>query len=450
MVSLRFFGGVGEIGGNKILLEDGDTRVFLDFGQPFSMGEKFYTSWLSPRRINGLGDYFEFDLLPKLRGLYAEEQLQGTDLDYIEPEYDAVFLSHAHFDHVEHIKFLDPNIPVYLGAGTRLFMEAMEETSGFTDYGEHPYHLFRTGDKIKLGSLEVEPVHVDHLIPAAYGFIIHTSSGSIVYTGDLRGHGPRSDLTDDFLQRAEEAEPVALVTEGTRIDEEESQQSYSEMQVKEKSADVVSETDRFVMVTHYSRDMDRLRTFYQVARENGRKLVISPKTAYLLERLMDDERLNLPDPLKDEGILVYYRRKKTGTFQGSDYYVWERRFMDKLVDHGYVHENQGSLLMNLDFYQFTELIDIRPDAGSPFIHSMSEPRSEEDLEDRVMRNWLDHFGLRYHQLHASGHMGRKELTEAIEAINPRRLFPVHTENPQLFMRLFDSAVTPEKSKEYML
>ena len=35
MTSLTFYGGVNEIGGNKILLEDKDTKVFLDFGKGF-------------------------------------------------------------------------------------------------------------------------------------------------------------------------------------------------------------------------------------------------------------------------------------------------------------------------------------------------------------------------------------------------------------------------------
>jgi mRNA degradation ribonuclease J1/J2 len=30
MTSITFYGGVNEIGGNKILLEDQDTRMFLD------------------------------------------------------------------------------------------------------------------------------------------------------------------------------------------------------------------------------------------------------------------------------------------------------------------------------------------------------------------------------------------------------------------------------------
>ena len=36
MTSLTFYGGVNEIGGNKILLEDKDTKVFLDFGKGFT------------------------------------------------------------------------------------------------------------------------------------------------------------------------------------------------------------------------------------------------------------------------------------------------------------------------------------------------------------------------------------------------------------------------------
>jgi len=35
LTSLTFYGGVNEIGGNKILLEDKDTKVFLDFGKEF-------------------------------------------------------------------------------------------------------------------------------------------------------------------------------------------------------------------------------------------------------------------------------------------------------------------------------------------------------------------------------------------------------------------------------
>jgi len=450
MVSLTFYGGVDEIGGNKVLLEDGDVRVFFDFGQSFTMGCDFFTGWLSPRGINGLGDYFEFGLLPKLKGLYAEEQLRFTDVSPVKPRFDGVFLSHAHFDHVNHIQFLDPEIQVFLGEGTKLFLEAMEKTSGFCNYREHVFRTFRTGDKVKVGGLVVEPVHVDHSIPAAYGFLIHTSEGSVVYTGDLRSHGPRRDMTEDFAERARECEPVAMICEGTRMVEEERRKNYSEEQVEQLSGKVVSSSDKIVFVTRYSRDMDRFRSFYNVARNNGRMIVVSPKTAYLLGRLVEDKRLDLPDPLKDEDILIYYKRKRSGGFEEKDYYVWERQFMDKMVTHEFVHENQSKLVMDLDFYQFAELIDIKPDSGSHFIHSMSEPFSEEDIEDEVMHNWLNHFKMRFHQLHASGHMNRQQITSLIKYIKPKKIFPIHTENQQLFKKISKNVQTIRYGRKYKL
>ena len=54
MVKLTFYGGVNEIGGNKILLEDGKTRVFFDFGKSFSFGADYFTGWLAPIAVNGL------------------------------------------------------------------------------------------------------------------------------------------------------------------------------------------------------------------------------------------------------------------------------------------------------------------------------------------------------------------------------------------------------------
>jgi mRNA degradation ribonuclease J1/J2 len=122
--------------------------------------------------------------------------------------------------------------------------------------------------------------------------------------------------------------------------------------------------------------------------------------------------------------------------------------MDKMVNHEFVHKNQREVLMDLGFNQFAELIDIRADAGSHFIHSMSEPFSEEDIEDAVMHNWLDHFGMQFHQLHASGHMNRNQLTDFINYVKPKRIFPVHTENQQLFRKISNNVQTIKRGKRY--
>jgi ribonuclease J len=77
---------------------------------------------------------------------------------------------------------LIPESRFITGAGTKLFMETADETS-INRLGEHDYRTFRTGSKLKISSLEVCPIHVDHSIPGAYGFIIYTSAGTLVYTG---------------------------------------------------------------------------------------------------------------------------------------------------------------------------------------------------------------------------------------------------------------------------
>ncbi len=105
-----------------------------------------------------------------------------------------------------------------------------------------------------------------------------------------------------------------------------------------------------------------------------------------------------------------------------------------MVTSEYVHQNQSKSVMNLGFYQFGELIDIKPSSGSHFVHSMSEPFSEEDIEDEIMHNWLEHFKIYFHQLHASGHMNKQQLVKLIDDIAPKACFPIHTENQEIFRR----------------
>jgi hypothetical protein len=51
--SIAFYGGVNEIGGNRILVKDGDTKVFFDFGMSFGMKNQFYSPHFSHRKAKG-------------------------------------------------------------------------------------------------------------------------------------------------------------------------------------------------------------------------------------------------------------------------------------------------------------------------------------------------------------------------------------------------------------
>ena len=103
--TLTFYGGVNEIGGNKILLQDGDTRVFFDFGMSFAMKKQFYSPpFLSPKSEKGLQI---LGILPQITGIYKFDQSQ--------PEVDAIFISHEHINHSAYLSFIKREIPVYCG-----------------------------------------------------------------------------------------------------------------------------------------------------------------------------------------------------------------------------------------------------------------------------------------------------------------------------------------------
>lgn len=147
-VSLTVYDGAQSIGGNKILLEDSGTAVFLDFGTPFSTRGRYFEEFLAPRSRAGLLDLIHMGLLPPLRGIYRRE-MEGPDgrvwerarrsAQFRECRADAVLLSHAHMDHCGYISFLDTNIPVVCTAMTAYLCKAIQDCGAHQFEGEMCY-----------------------------------------------------------------------------------------------------------------------------------------------------------------------------------------------------------------------------------------------------------------------------------------------------------------------
>jgi len=439
LTSITFYDGVSQIGGNKFLVEDRGTKIFLDFGIPFGSRRRFYSPpYLSPRRAEGL---LELGIIPNLSGVYR--------FDESESEVDAVFLSHSHLDHSGYISLLKRDIPVYCGETTATILNALGDARAQSfeeDFAGIEFRTFRTGDKIRRGSIEVIPIHVDHSVAGAYGLLIYTSEGSMVYTGDFRMHGPKSDMTEEFVEKAVEAKPDVALCEGTNLM---GATVSSEGEVVSKIEKLVKTTPGLVLADFSRTDVDRLRSFLKASAEGKRKLAISMKQAYILSRLKGDRHLKVPD-IEGEDMLIFRREKKR-------YQRWERTLLDlpNVVDSSTVSKMQNKIVLVAPFYDFEELVDIEPVSGSTYILSASEPFSEEmQIDFDRMRAWLNHYGIPQYQVHVSGHIMPLQLRKILERIAPKRIYPIHTDKPELYCRflqgLRSKVVKPEKAVEYRL
>lgn len=56
--------------------------------------------FVNPRTCNCMGDLFEFELLPKLKGIYRKDYAKHSDVGGEEDnDIDAIVLTHAYVDH---------------------------------------------------------------------------------------------------------------------------------------------------------------------------------------------------------------------------------------------------------------------------------------------------------------------------------------------------------------
>jgi ribonuclease J len=430
---IKFLGGVGEVGGNKILLECEGYRILLDFGMSFSEKRKFYSEpWLSPRAWE---DLIGLGIVPEIEGAY---RFQGGESEPL----DAVLISHSHSDHSGCLSLLRRDVPVYCGETAKAILEALAEVrpKGLeNDLEGLSLIAFRTGSRIRIGPFDVEPIHVDHSVPGSYGFLISAPGASLAYTGDYRLHGNKPEMTMDFVDGASGLGPNAMITEGTNILDGE---VMGELDVRGKLRKIILESKGLVLADFSMADLDRLNTFLEVAEESGRMMAIPMKQAHLLRALRGDRGLKVPDPEADDRIAVYRRSKRS-------YYDWEEELLDRcrVIGAEDVKRFQDKLILACPFQDLREIIRIGPEPGSCYILSTSEPFNEEmELEREKLVNWLDHFGIPMYRVHCSGHAMPNEIRSVVAEVGPDRVYPIHTEHPSLLAR-FLSGICEAKAPE---
>ena len=249
------------------------------------------------------------------------------------------------------------------------------------------------------------------------------------------------------MDEAAALKPRALVLEGTNVRRA---TNVAEHEVYDNALRAVASSHGLVIADFPARDVDRLLTFLQIARDTGRKLAILPKDAYLLKTMRLLEQ-TAPDIVQDENIAIYQ-----DTVASKNPNLWMRNLFQeyngKTVLAGDVRSSQDQFILCFSFFDLNELPSIHPKPSSLYLFSSSEPHDEEqEIDFRRLHSWLEHFGLQpfglpvekhgrwqipdeQRGLHASGHACGTDLLDIVRKISPEIILPVHTEHPGFYQR----------------
>jgi len=490
MAKVTVFDGADCIGGNKIHLDFDGKGLFFDFGQNYKRMGDYYTDFLKPRSSRGIHDYFEMGLIPDIPQIRADAM--SDDVDHIHQaklRVDALFVSHAHMDHIGHAGFLDFSVPFVASPMTAVMMKAMKDCGqrgcetecvygqrrdrdpedgrivrtirmrkgdtykgrdfmltssppeGMRDFWEESVYSYEidAGEFLDRSYLDFEfqSFDVDHSIYGATAYAVNTSDGYVVYTGDLRRHGRFRKRTDDFVERAAALEPAALIIEGTRTTRGESVAYVDEAVVKRTCLDAVKDEGSLVIADFSARNFERLDTFMEIAQETDRSLVVTKKDAYYLQAI---EKVDGKDRM--EGVKVF------GALKAQESGVEEAacRCSSEVLDPRSVAEAPERYILCFSYFDMGNLLDIKHKGGT-YVYSNSEAFNEEQVVDfRRLNNWLRLFQLKVkgftlageegreeptfdRRFHASGHVSLDDLIDIAREIGAKKVFPVHTEDP---------------------
>lgn len=379
-------GGLGEIGMNCLVLEQGGERVIIDCGLSFE-GRRFGAD------------------------------VTHVDLAFLaaEPErVRAIVLTHGHEDHVGAVPYLLEvcEAPIYGPPyALSVLRERLAQHSGL-DF-EPELIPFAPGDRFEAGPFEVEPYRVTHSIPDCVGLILRTNAGVIVHSGDFKVEEIAAD-GEEFdwarLERLREEEGVRLLLSDS-TNALSAGSTGAERAVEAHLEEIVRAAEKRVAVTLFASNVHRLRALTGIARRTGRKVCLIGRSLEMHARIakeqgyLDDlDVVLIPRELAREMPREKLMVLATGT-QGEPPAGFSRLARD---DHR---------ALSLE-------------AGDIFIHSARIiPGCETDvfpLFNALERRGIDVlWGHLDRGIHASGHAHRDELQRLIEALQPQAFMPVH-------------------------
>lgn len=390
-----------QIGGNVVVIETEHSKIAIDFGENLPGSNR------APIEIEGLSE--------------------GSS------NFDGVFFTHYHGDHVGRIRHVLSDVPMYLGCAAKkvllnIYQTLKDEEMIALLQRENLYELYDGVSVDVTNEIRVTPYRVDHSAYEAFMFLIETEDQTILHTGDFRGHGhlgrnqEKEILCTIFKKvcRNGQRKIDTLIIEGTMLSRMK-EPVFTEEQLQ-SWADRFFKQHRHVFLLCSSTNLDTLASFYHAAESNGIKMFAN---RYVVAQLKTFSEM--------AGAQDAFYRFDT---------VWPIQFGKQLAKNNFCGSQEdymrkfGFLCVVKEHEGYEAWLKRFQDCNPTLIYSMW--KGYLDRKHPAYNPQLDAFCSKYHAVykHTSGHATAKLIANVITAVNPtREIIPIHTENAQMLKML---------------
>jgi ribonuclease J len=377
--------------------------------------------------LGGLGEIgrnmmvYEYDnelLIVDVGVLFPEESQPGIDLilpdfSYIRDRLDdvtAIFLTHGHEDHIGAVPYLlreRGDIPVYGSPLTLALTASKLKEHRITGLMRE----IQDGEKVKIGSFEIEAVAVNHSIPDALALAITCGAGTVLHTGDFKMDqlpldGRITDLTR-FASLGADGVDLFLV-DSTNADVPGF--TPSEREIMPTLDRIIANTRRRVIVASFASHVHRIQQVIDIAAMHNRKVCfIGRSMVRNMEIAARMGYLNIP-----AFVLI------------------EKDDLDKYGDDVVLicTGSQGEPLAALSRMAYGEHSIVVGEGDTVVLASSLIPGNESPVY-RVI-NELTRLGAKVvHKgnamVHVSGHAAAGELLYCYNLVKPKNVMPIHGE-----------------------
>lgn len=400
-MKIKIYRGTKEIGGNCIeLTADNGKVLWLDIGSPLST-------------IN-------------------------PDVSYTtKNNVDALLISHPHQDHYGLVGNVDRSVPVYIGGvsldlitATKIFLGKQLPTGNFKVI--EPFKWFTVSDTFR-----VYPYLMDHSSPEAFSFVVEADGKQVFYSGDFRSTGSKGKLYYKIVFYPPKAIDLFL-TEGTMV--ERSKQAYpDEKSVQEAINAVVRDQQNVTFVVSSAQNIDRLVSVVKACNSNKKKLVVDVYNAWVLD-MVKKKAPNLPT-IDWDNIWVYNHPRQLEKIAGVGFDGFKKR-IDKKDIGNQIFSNPKDYIYFLRCPNVKLVDSLLPYGTINLIYSQWKGYLEEGHKTYcadIIQELVDSKKVAFRHIHTSGHATLFDLKRLAKAVNPKKIVPIHTENPVKMQQEFEKA-----------